>query len=75
MTPNGRVLTAVVCGAGPAAATGTLVKLAHDRGWTVQVVATPAALEFFDEHACCGLLGYVAMACVTPAVLGVLGLL
>ena len=26
MTPNGRVLTAVVCGAGPAAATATLVK-------------------------------------------------
>jgi hypothetical protein len=51
MTPNGPVLTAVVCGAGPAAATGTLVKFAHDRGWKVQVVATPAALEFFDEHA------------------------
>jgi len=40
MTPNGRVLTAVVCGAGPAVATGTLVKLACDRGWMVQVVAT-----------------------------------
>ncbi len=51
MTPNGRVLTAVVCGAGPAAATATLVKLARDRGWRIQVVATPAALDFFDEHA------------------------
>ena len=51
MTPNGPVLTAVVCGAGPAAATGTLVKLAHNRGWRIRVVATPAALEFFDEHA------------------------
>jgi Flavoprotein len=51
MTPNGRILTAVVCGAGPAAATGTLVKLAHDRGWKTQIVATPAALKFFDEHA------------------------
>ncbi len=51
MTPNERVLTAVVCGAGPAAATGTLVKLAHDRDWRIQIVATPAALEFFDEHA------------------------
>jgi phosphopantothenoylcysteine synthetase/decarboxylase len=50
MTPNGRVLTAVVCGVGPVAATATLVKLAHDRGWRIQVVATPAALEFFDEH-------------------------
>ena len=51
MTPNGRVLTVVVCGAGPAAAIGTMVKLAHARGWTVQVIATPAALEFFDQTA------------------------
>jgi phosphopantothenoylcysteine synthetase/decarboxylase len=51
MTSNGAALTVVVCGAGPAAATGTLVKLAHDRGWRVQVIATPAALEFFDEQA------------------------
>jgi hypothetical protein len=36
--------------AGPAAATGTFVKLAHDRSWLIQVVATPAALEFFDDH-------------------------
>ena len=49
MTSDGRVLTVVVCGAGPATAIGTLVKLAQNRGWTVQVVATPAALEFFDE--------------------------
>jgi hypothetical protein len=40
MTPNGRVLTAVVCGAGLAAATGTLIKRARDRSWTVQVVAS-----------------------------------
>ncbi len=46
-----RVLTVVVCGAGPASAIGTLVKLAADRGWTVQVVATPAALAFFDQGA------------------------
>jgi hypothetical protein len=51
MTPNGRVLTAVVYGAGPAAATAALVKLALGRGWRIQVIATPAALEFFDEHA------------------------
>ena len=51
MTPNCRVLTAVVCGAGPAAATGTLIELARDRDWKVQVVATPAALKFFGEHA------------------------
>jgi phosphopantothenoylcysteine synthetase/decarboxylase len=45
------VLSVVVCGAGPAAAIGTLVKLAHERGWIVQVIATPAALDFFDPAA------------------------
>ena len=44
-------MTVVVCGAGPAGAIGTFVKLAQDRGWTVQVTATPAALEFFDQAA------------------------
>lgn len=43
-----RTLSVIVCGAGPAAAVTTLIKLARDRGWTVQVIATPAALEFFD---------------------------
>jgi len=46
-----RVLSVIVCGAGPAAAIGTLIKLARDRGWTVQVIATPAALGFFDQAA------------------------
>ena len=45
------VLSVMVCGAGPATAIGTLVKLAHDRGWIVQVIATPAALDFFDPAA------------------------
>jgi phosphopantothenoylcysteine synthetase/decarboxylase len=45
------VLSVVVCGAGPAVAIGTLVKLACERGWIVQVIATPAALEFFDPTA------------------------
>ena len=45
------VLSVVVCGAGPATAVGTLVKLAHERGWIVQVIATPAALAFFDSAA------------------------
>jgi phosphopantothenoylcysteine synthetase/decarboxylase len=49
--PSRRVLSVIVCGAGPAAAIGTLVKLARDRGWIVQVIATPAALEFFDAAA------------------------
>ena len=48
MTPGHRILTIVACGAGPAAALSTCIKLAQDRGWTVQVTATPAALEFFD---------------------------
>lgn len=43
-----RVLSLIVCGAGPATAIGTMIDLAHERGWTVQVIATPAALEFFD---------------------------
>lgn len=49
--PGGRVLSVVVCGAGPAAAIGTLITLAHEQGWTVQVIATPAALGFFDRTA------------------------
>jgi phosphopantothenoylcysteine synthetase/decarboxylase len=40
----------VVCGAGPAIAISTLVSLALDRGWTAQVIATPAALAFFDQR-------------------------
>ena len=51
MTSSRHVLTIVACGAGPAAAIGTCVELAQDRGWTVQVIATPAALEFFDATA------------------------
>jgi phosphopantothenoylcysteine synthetase/decarboxylase len=44
-------LSVVVCGAGPATGIGALVQLALERGWTVQVVATPASLEFFDQAA------------------------
>ena len=51
MTPGRRVLTVVACGAGPAAAISTCVKLAQDRDWTIQVTATPAALDFFDAAA------------------------
>jgi phosphopantothenoylcysteine synthetase/decarboxylase len=45
---EGRVLFVIVCGAGPAGDAGKLVELAHDRGWIVQIVATPAALAFID---------------------------
>ena len=51
MTPGRHVLTIVACGAGPAAAIGICVELAQDRGWMVQVTATPAALDFFDAAA------------------------
>ena len=48
MTSPARVLSVIVCGAGPASGVGALVKLARERGWTVQVVSTPAALGFLD---------------------------
>src|SRR6266496_3950600 len=41
----------IACGAGPAAEVGQLVQLAQEHGWTVQVVATPAALDFIDVAA------------------------
>jgi phosphopantothenoylcysteine synthetase/decarboxylase len=58
VTTDGRVLAVVVCGAAPATAISTLIGLARDRGWTVQVIATPAALEFFDRAAIETLIGY-----------------
>jgi phosphopantothenoylcysteine synthetase/decarboxylase len=51
MTGPARVLTAIVCGAGPASEVGQLIKLAQDHGWSVQVIATPAALDFLDVPA------------------------
>jgi phosphopantothenoylcysteine synthetase/decarboxylase len=45
------VVTVVVCGAGPASEVGELVKLAQERGWTVGIVATPAALGLLDVAA------------------------
>ncbi|QUX29084.1 flavoprotein [Nocardiopsis akebiae] len=46
-----KTLYIVVCAAGPASEVGTLVGLAQDRGWTVQVMATPAAVSFIDVEA------------------------
>ncbi|MDQ2873685.1 MAG: flavoprotein [Actinomycetota bacterium] len=51
MTQDARVLTVIVCGAGPATHVGVLVAIARNRGWSVQVVATPAALDFLDVAA------------------------
>jgi phosphopantothenoylcysteine synthetase/decarboxylase len=45
---EGRVLYVIVCAAGPAGEVGRLIALAQDRGWEVQVVATPSALAFLD---------------------------
>lgn len=45
------VLSVIVCGAGPATAISSFTTLAQERGWTVQVIATPAALDFFDQAA------------------------
>jgi phosphopantothenoylcysteine synthetase/decarboxylase len=44
-----QILSIVVCGAPPAAKIAIYAKLAIDRGWTVHVIATPAALAFFDQ--------------------------
>jgi len=57
MTQANRVLTVIVCGAGPASEVGRLVTLAQKRGWTVQVVATPAALDFVNIAAIEGQTG------------------
>src|SRR5690606_40162407 len=47
----GEVLYIIVCAAGPASDVGRLVTLAQDAGWTVQIVATPSALDFIDSAA------------------------
>lgn len=48
MARKSGLLSLVVSGAPPAADIRTPVKEALERGWTVQVIATPSALAFFD---------------------------
>ncbi|MEV4837832.1 flavoprotein [Nonomuraea sp. NPDC049486] len=48
MTRPGQVLYIIVCAAGPAPDVGRLVTLAQAAGWTVQIIATPSALDFID---------------------------
>ncbi|MEU7900481.1 flavoprotein [Nonomuraea sp. NPDC049152] len=48
MTQPGKVLYIIVCAAGPAGDVSRLVALAQDEGWTVQIIATPPALDFID---------------------------
>ncbi|MGA4995423.1 flavoprotein [Nonomuraea bangladeshensis] len=47
----GKVLYVVVCAAQAAGDVARLVAGAQELGWTVQVVATPAALDFIDVPA------------------------
>lgn len=44
-------MTLIMCGAGAAAHVTELITLAQGRGWRVQPVATPAALQFLDTAA------------------------
>jgi phosphopantothenoylcysteine synthetase/decarboxylase len=46
--PPGKTLTVIVCGAGPADRVGELVDLAQADGWTVQLVATAAAVPMLN---------------------------
>ncbi|MFJ2030490.1 flavoprotein [Streptosporangium sp. NPDC087985] len=48
MSRTGKVLYVIVCAAGSAVGVGRLVTMAQERGWAVQVVTTPAALDFVD---------------------------
>lgn len=52
-----RLLSVVVCGAGPASHVERLVIAAQGRGWSVQVIATPAGLEFIDTGSLATLTG------------------
>ena len=51
------MLSVIVCGAGPASDAGKLIKLAQQRGWRAQVIATPTALAFIDTAALEALTG------------------
>lgn len=46
-----KLLYAVVCGAGPATHVDRLITIAHERDWDVQIIATPAGLDFIDVPA------------------------
>ncbi|MBT2234678.1 flavoprotein [Nonomuraea sp. NEAU-A123] len=48
MIQPGKVLYIIVCAAGPAGDVGRLVTMAQDEGWTVQIIATPPALNFIN---------------------------
>jgi phosphopantothenoylcysteine synthetase/decarboxylase len=52
-----RILCIVICGAGPASRVHVLVEMAQRDGWTVRIVATPAATAFLDTEALAELCG------------------
>ncbi|GAA1108780.1 flavoprotein [Nocardiopsis composta] len=51
MSTEKKTVYVVVCAAGPAGDVGKLIDMAHERGWDVQVIATPSALAFIDIEA------------------------
>jgi phosphopantothenoylcysteine synthetase/decarboxylase len=51
MAGKSEVLSIVVSGGAPASDVESLVGQSLERGWTVQVIATPSALAFFDVAA------------------------
>lgn len=51
MSAEKKTVYVVVCAAGPAGNVGKLIDMAHERGWDVQVIATPSALAFIDKEA------------------------
>lgn len=59
MTGQRQTLYVVICAAGPASRVSDMVKLAHDEGWDVYCIATPAAVEhFLDLPALAALTGH-----------------
>lgn len=57
MARKSRVLSLVVSGGAPASDVESLVTQALERGWRVQLIATPSALAFFDAAAVEALTG------------------
>ncbi|WP_017588742.1 flavoprotein [Nocardiopsis ganjiahuensis] len=49
--PISTTLYVVVCAAGPAGHVDRLIRPVQARGWQVQAIATPAAVDFFDVGA------------------------
>jgi hypothetical protein len=49
--PGDRTLCIVICAAGPAPHVEVLVEMAQSDGWTVRIIATPAAMAFLDTRA------------------------